>query len=380
MKRLDVTRRGFLTSSLSAYCLPALLHAAETGAAETGTAKNVPWLAEVQQRPERLPAKAPRLDSLLVDERGQKITTPDGWRRKREKIRRWWLDFLKPFSVDRKGPPPLEVIKEDRPQGVVRQLVRYEVEPGLPVEGYLLKPTGGQGPRGGVVALHSTFKPTIRQPAGVEGPPEKAFALKLARRGMVAFCPRCFLWPSDCESPEEKRLSYEGRVRRFQDRHPGSRGMAKMLHDAMVAVDILAGLPEVDPQRLGAVGHSLGGKETLYLAALDERVQVTVSSEGGIGTRFCNWHAPWYLGPDIHRDTFDHEHHELLSLVAPRAFLLLGGDASDGDHSWPFIESALPVYRLHGRTPRLGLFNHKKGHSVPPEAEQRLYEWLETYL
>ena len=50
-------------------------------------------------------------------------------------------------------------------------------------------------------------------------------------------------------------------------------------------------------QRMGAVGHSLGAKETLYLAAFDERVKATVSSEGGIGTKFSNWDAAWYLGP-----------------------------------------------------------------------------------
>jgi dienelactone hydrolase len=57
--------------------------------------------------------------------------------------------------------------------------------------------------------------------------------------------------------------------------------MAKMLYDAMVAVDILAALPEVDPKRLCSVGHSLGAKEVLYLAAFDERIRATVSSEGG---------------------------------------------------------------------------------------------------
>ena len=153
-----------------------------------------------------------------------------------------------------------------------------------------------------------------------------------------------------------------------------------MLLDAQVAVDILVAQPEVDPERVGAVGHSLGAKEVLYLAALDERIQVAVSSEGGIGARFSNWDAPWYLGNAIRREDFDHEHHELLALVAPRPFLLLGGDSADGDRSWPFIEAVLPVYRLYGEPPRVGLFNHKKGHSVPPEAEQRIDEWFDTYL
>jgi hypothetical protein len=66
-------------------------------------------------------------------------------------------------------------------------------------------------------------------------------------------------------------------------------------------------------------------------------------------------------------------------LIAPRPFLLLGGDSADGDRGWPFIAAALPVYKLYGDTPRVGQFNHKQGHSVPPEAERRIYEWLETY-
>ena len=153
-----------------------------------------------------------------------------------------------------------------------------------------------------------------------------------------------------------------------------------MLHDAEVAVDILCSLPEVDANRIGAIGHSLGAKEVLYLAAFDQRVKVSVSSEGGVGTRFSNWDAPWYLGADIKKPKFTREHHELLALAAPRPFLLIGGDSADGARSWPFIEAALPVYKLDSRPPRLGLFNHGRDHAVPPEAESRIYEWFETYL
>ena len=375
MESPNVTRRGFLASSLAACSLPGLARAGEEG-----VSKEVPWLAEVQTPPEVLPPDAPKLSPLLVDEDGRKITTPAAWQKRREQIRRWWLDFLGRPKVERKETPPIQVVKEDRPGGAIRQLVRYEVEPGRPAEAYLLKPEKQQGPAPGVVVLHSTDNNTIRQGAGLAGPPEKAFGLRLARRGCVTICPRCFLWPNDLEPPEEKKLSYNQRVDRFHARHPGCRGMAKMLYDAVVALDILAGMPGVDAKRLGAVGHSLGAKEVLYLAAFDERVKATVSSEGGVGTRFSNWDAPWYLDKDIRRPDFAHEHHELLGLAAPRAFLLLGGNTADGDRSWPVIEAALPVYRLHGGTPRLGLFNHRKGHSVPPEAERRIDEWFQTYL
>lgn len=368
MRSTGLPRRDFLAALLASGSLGGYLHADERAGA-----RDVPWLAEIQQPPERLPADTPRLGPILVDEHGQAITTLDAWQRRRQQIRQWWLDFLKPLRIERSRTPQLEVLAEDQPGRVVRQLVRYDVEPGLAVQAYLLKPAAPSRGCPGVVALHSTTDDTIRQPAGLKGQPEKAFGLKLAERGWVALCPCNYLWP------DAAKIATKKAVDDFRARHPGSKGMAKMLFDAVVALDILAALPEVDPQRLGAIGHSLGGKEVLYLAALDERVRVAVSSEGGIGTRFSNWDAPWYLGDEIRNRDFAHEHHELLALVAPRAFLLLGGDSADGDRSWPFIEAALTVYKLYGASARVGLFNHKKGHSVPPEAEQRIYEWFETY-
>lgn len=349
----------------------------------TEAQKNVSWLKEIQHPPEKLPENAATLAELLRDDAGRQITTKEAWEVRRKSLRQWWLNFLGPMPAERKAPPKLEVIAEDNPEGVIRQLVRYEVEPGISTEAYLLRPASHSprtslpsGERGvpGVAVFHSTVDHSIRQPAGVEGAAEKAFGLKLARKGYVAFCPRNYLWP------ENGRLAAQEEANKFLERQPKSKGMAKMLYDALVAVDILANLPGVDPQRIGSVGHSLGAKETLYLAAFDERVKATVSSEGGIGTKFSNWNAPWYLGPASDEPAFTHEHHELLALAAPRPFLLVGGESADGDRGWPFIAAAKPVYELFGQPARLGQFNHKKGHAVPPEAEQRIEEWLLTYL
>ena len=338
--------------------------------------RDVSWLAEIQRQPETLPEGAPKLGELLRDSRGHVIASREAWERRREELAKWWLEFLGPLPAERKSPPKLEVIAEDKPEGVIRQLVRYEVEPGFDTEAYLLRPAdlapGKKAP--GVAVFHSTVDHSIRQPAGVEGAAEKAFGLKLARQGCVTFCPRNFLWP------ENGKIVAQQETQKFLARAPRSKGMAKMLYDSLVAVDILAALPEVDAKRLGAVGHSLGAKETLYLAAFDERIKATVSSEGGIGTKFSNWNAPWYLGPAIDEREFTHEHHELLAVAAPRPLLLVGGDSADGDRGWPFIAAALPVYELYGKPARLGQFNHKKGHAVPPEAEQRIAEWLLAYL
>ncbi|MBX3747878.1 MAG: dienelactone hydrolase family protein [Verrucomicrobiae bacterium] len=340
----------------------------------------VAWLDTVQRPPAFVAEHGHVLTPLLREEAGTLEDMRLDWEARRQGLRSRWLTFLGPLSRRHLagGPareaPRWSVLEEDRPNGVRRLLIRYAVESDQEVEAYLMFPGDGHSPRPGVVVFHSTVRQSILQPAGIEGEPEKAFGLRLAQQGYVTLSPRNFLWTAN------RSMDAAGQARRFLERHPGARGMDRMLLDGLVAVDVLASLPEVDSARLGCVGHSLGGKEALYLAAFDERIRATVSSEGGIGTRFSNWHDDWYLGPGIREAGFEREHHELLALVAPRAFLLIGGESADGDASWPFMDAALRIYRLYGPMARLGLFNHRQGHSVPPVAVERMEAWLRAYL
>lgn len=358
---------------LASLCLTQLDAAAARGA------DDVSWLAEVQNAPANPPrAGLGKLVPLLVDDNGQAITTREGWERQRTKIRDEWRKFLGPMPEPRPAVK-LEVLQAELVDGIQRTLVRYEGEPGLLVEGYLLKPLANNNqtlPRPGIVALHQTTNASIDEVAGVSGPESMQIGLKLAKRGFVVFCPRCFLWQSVKD--------YNDAVAKHRERHPNSLGMAKMLYDAVRGVDVLVSLPGVDTKRIGAVGHSLGAKEALYLAAFDERIKAAVASEGGTGFRSTNWDAPWYLGPAIRDETFSLNHHQLLALIAPRPFLILGGEsgggAADGDRSWPLLEAALPVWRLYGEPTRVGLLNHRQGHSISPESFERIAEWLETYL
>lgn len=357
-----------LTASAAAFAIrPPRLLAAQ--------AKHVGWLAEIQTPPETLPANAPTLHPVLIDPLGTPITSRAGWEKRRETITMWWQKFLGDELPGRGGKPiAWKVLEEDEIDGVRRQRIRYDTEPGLPTEAYLCQPIKQPKRLPAVVVLHSTVDHSIYQPAGLKGPVEKAFGLQLARQGCVTLSPRNFLWP------QNEGIAAKQEAEKFLKRAPGRKGMRKMLHDAQVAVDLLEQLPSVDADRIGSVGHSLGAKEVLYLAAFDPRIKATVSSEGGVGTAFSNWDADWYLGPAVKQPGFAHEHHELLALCAPRPFLLIGGESADGDRGWPFIESALGVYRLYDEQPAVGQWNHRQGHSVPEEAVKRIGEWFATYL
>lgn len=344
-----------------------------------GRADDVSWLAEVQKAPANPPReRLGKMLPLLVDDSGRAITTREGWERQRIKVRDDWRKFLGPMPEPRPAVK-LEVLKAELLGGIERTLVRYEGEPGLFVEGYSLRPLANNNetlPRPGIVALHQTTNASIDEVAGVSGPESMHLGSKLAKRGFVVFCPRCFLW--------QNAKDLNDAVAKHRERHPQSLGMAKMLYDAMRGVDVLVSLPGVDAKRIGAVGHSLGAKEALYLAAFDERIKAAVASEGGTAFRSTNWDAPWYLGPAIRDENFSLNHHQLLALIAPRPFLILGGEsgggAADGDRSWPLLQEALPVWRLYGEPTRLGLLNHRQGHSISPESSGRIAEWLETYL
>src|SRR5262249_36026054 len=145
------------------------------------------------------------------------------------------------------------------------------------------------------------------------------------------------------------------------------------------ALEALLTLPEVDPARLGTVGHSLGAMEAMYLAAFDDRIKCCVAHECAIKIAKDNWDASWFLGPECVSPAFERGHHELIALIAPRPFLLIAGDASDNDTSGAYLDAARPVYELFAQPAPLGFFNHRQGHVVIPEAQRKIEQWLLNY-
>jgi len=333
-------------------------------------AQDVAWLTEVTAAPANPVLPAPgRLDPLLPPP----ASSLADWKQQRKLLVALWQEFLGPMPQP--GPLNLTVLRSEQLDTVDRRLVEYDGEPGLRVQGWLLEPRDRSGRLPALVGLHQTTNASIDEIAGVSGPDAMQIGLKLARRGFVVFCPRCFLW--------QDAANLNAAVEQHRQRHPGTTGMAKMLYDARRGVDVLESLESVDRTRIGAVGHSLGAKEVLYLAAFDERIRAGVACEGGLGLRSTNWDAPWYLGPAIRSEDFPLNHHQLLGLIAPRPFLVVGGEsgpgAADGDRSWVLLNAALPVWKLYGSPPRLALLNHRQGHSIPDSTFARMAEWLQVY-
>ncbi|WDI42668.1 dienelactone hydrolase family protein [Bremerella sp. P1] len=334
----------------------------------TLAAQDVPWLAEVTTPPEDIATK------------DQAEQTPNNgsqaWESQRNKLRDQWKTFLGAYSFP-ELPLKLETLEEERLEHCTRRLVRYQAEPGRTVRAYLLFPHDHADAKlPAVVAFHGTNPRTFDKLVGLDAEPERHMGLRLAKQGFVVICPENFLWEQD---------SYKASTAAALKPHPGSKGMAVMLADGMRAVDVLLSLDNVDPKKIGAYGHSLGAKEALYLAAMDDRICAAVASEGGIEIGFSNWDAVWYLGSDVNKEGFTRKHEELVSLIAGRPFLVLGGETgrgcADGERSWPALCAGQKVWQAFYPEPvRIGLLNHGQGHALPWDAGEKVIQWLVAYV
>jgi dienelactone hydrolase len=362
-------KRGFLLFPIALLSCTLSTQAEDPRRPAEGAAA---WLDRIQKPYEELPTPDIGLEPLLRTQDGQAITTKEGWERQQRALRSAWLQRL--------GQPParpkeldVEVQSREMQPDHERLLVRFTTEDGDRIRAYLLLPKGlpERDKRPAVIVFHPTTRETLREPAGLGTRPQLALALHLVRRGYVTLSPECYIMKGG-----DARLQ----ARELARRRPGWTGLGKMTFDASRCVDYLETLVAVDRSRIGCFGHSLGAKEVLYAMAFEPRLKAGVFNEGGIGLRMSNWTDPWYLTAAMKEHIPAMENHQVMALIAPRPFLVLGGDDADGKASWAFVKEARRVYVLLGAADRIGLYDHQGGHSFPEKARQLAYEWLDYWL
>ncbi len=173
-------------------------------------------------------------------------------------------------------------------RGIKYYSVSYEAEPGETIRAWLLIPEQAKNCPA-IVACHQhgdEFFIGKSEPVGFYAKAANTFGLSLCHAGYVVICP-------DQLGFEERRpAEYIRKANPFQEGQNyerqlfmeyllhGSTLQAKNIADLTRAVDVLLEQPEVDPNRIGVCGHSLGGQEALWLAWYDFRIKVMVSSCG----------------------------------------------------------------------------------------------------
>jgi cephalosporin-C deacetylase-like acetyl esterase len=159
-----------------------------------------------------------------------------------------------------------------------------------------------------------------------------------------------------------------------------------MMFDEVQAVTYLSGRPEVDPERIGAFGLSMGSTKAWWLAALDPRIKLCVDLccltefQELIKTQNLRGHGIYYYVPRLlkHFQTAD-----INELIVPRPHLSLNGrkDALTPPAGVEKVrDHLLPLYAKHGRKEdcRIELFDC--GHEETPVMRQLVSEWFDRYL
>jgi dienelactone hydrolase len=277
----------------------------------------------------------------------------------------------------------------------VRTRVTYMVEPGERVAAWLLTPRAAPplGDWPAVLAIHQhadQYDVGKAEPAGLAGGSDYAYGRELCQRGYIVLCPDllCFeeRQPAD-EVRRANRVLDGASNERFEFTKrllTGSCLQTKYLHDLTCALDLLANLPAVNRDRLGVIGHSLGGLEALWLAWYDPRVAVAVSSCGfgllrtlirdGINHGFAMYVPGMLSFCDLDA---------LLSALAPRPFLLTAGEADslfpmDGVRS--LVATTQRRYAETGTPERFQAILFPSGHSFPAEVREEAYCFLDRWL
>jgi dienelactone hydrolase len=159
-----------------------------------------------------------------------------------------------------------------------------------------------------------------------------------------------------------------------------------MVYDSLRAMDFLVQRPDVDPARIATLGISMGSTMAWWLAALDERVKVTVDLccltdfQTLIAKKNLSAHGVYYFVPGLlkHFTTA-----QINALIAPRAHLGLAGlqDKLTPVEGLDLIDAELKkVYAEQGHPERWKLLRYDVGHQETPEGRQEIVKFLKAHL
>lgn len=338
-------------------------------------------------------ARLPR-DKLLLFRNAEGAIMPaldtSDWELRRSEIVRGMQQITgKLPGPEKRAPLEPHLIEEVDMGDHVRRLVTYQSEPGCRVPAYLLIPktllqSGKRAPA--VLCLHETNDAIGHgSVVGFDPKPNRGYALELTQRGYVTIAPNYPLLAK--YQPDIASLGWES-------------GTLKAVWDNMRALDLLESYDFVDSsQGFAAIGHSLGGHNSVFTAVLEPRIKAVVSCCGldsfldYYDGAEANWFPEkgWcqtrymlklsaYRGR-LHEIPFDF--HELIGALAPRAVLIIAPTQDSNFHADSvdrIAQAASPVYQLFGHPEQLRIEHPDCDHDFPPEMRQIAYTWIDRAL
>lgn len=328
-----------------------------------------------------------------LDENGdaRAVNSVAEWQIKRRQI----LDSMQAVMgqlPDRSSLPPMNVQYTDsiRTSHYIRYSIKFTVAENEILPAYLYLPLRADATQKlpAMLALHPTGKSGKDIVDGRSDLPNRAYAKELAERGYVVIAP---------DYPSFGDLSdYDFKADRYVS------ATMKGIFDNMRCVDLLQARDDVDPDRIGVIGHSLGGHNAMFVAAFDTRLRVVISSCGWTlmhyyfngdtaaavknGGKLWPWAQERYMPLvrtkyrlDIARIPFDFD--EVIAAIAPRAFFS-NSPLFDANFNLEGVKegmaNASKVYAFLGVAHSLKRYSPPSKHDFPPEVRGAAYHFIDS--
>ncbi len=329
--------------------------------------------------------------SPLKFDDGHLVKSAADWPARRAEILKSWHAKLGAWPALLETPR-IEIHAAERRENFTQHTVRVDIGPGArQCEGYLLVPDGS-GPFPAVLTVF--YDPETA--AGLNPKSQmRDFAYQLVKRGFVTLS---IGTPGALEHPgmeTRELLIAAGDELKIQP-------LTYLAYVAANCHTALAARSDVDAKRIGIIGHSYGGKWSMFAACLYEKFAAAVWCDPGIvfdeTNTNINYYEPWYLGWEagklrprgvpnadkprtgLYQKMFESGESlvDLAALMAPRPFLVSGG-SEDVPWHWRALNHTRALYEMLGAPNRVAM-THREGHSPTPEAMEQMCGFLEFFL
>ncbi|WP_373513730.1 alpha/beta hydrolase family protein [Persicitalea sp.] len=280
------------------------------------------------------------------------------WEKRAAQIRANMLEGMDLLPLPPKpGSPPIIHSRREM-NGYTVENVAFESMPGIFVTGNLYRPTQKLTSYAAVLCPHGHgTDPRFTDPAQIR-------SAMMARMGAIVLT-----------------VDMIGYGDSKQSEHKIPKALKLQTINGMRALDYLLSLPGVDPERVGVTGESGGGTQTFILAALDERVKVSVPcvmvSAHFFGGCVCESGMPIHKKGDFQTNNV-----EIAALAAPRPMLLIsdGGDwtANVPNVEFPHIQKIYALYDQKNKVENAHFADEK--HDYGPSKRKAMYPFMARYL
>ncbi|MBC8357060.1 MAG: alpha/beta fold hydrolase [Planctomycetes bacterium] len=321
---------------------------------------------------------------VYKDETGQDlpVKTPADLATRRQHILQGMQEAMGPLpGPSRRVALNVEVIEEVETESYTRRRITFVAEPSDRVPAYVLIPTNLKERAAAMLCLHQTTGIGKGEPVGLGGKPTLHYAHELAERGFVCIVP---------DYPSFGDYDFDFKT---QGKHYDS-GSMKAIWNNLRAVDLLESLPEVNSDRIGCIGHSLGGHNSLFTAAFDQRLKAVVTSCGFTafhhyyGGRLGGWTSDRYMPRirDLYKNDPDQvpfDFYEVLAAICPRAIYInapLHDSNFDVTGVRKVVEGVGKAYDLNNVRDKLTVEYPDSQHDFPDAVRHAAYDWLKAEL